>query len=157
MSWAAIRSAIETRLGAVSGVENVHALQRHHVQGFNDPNFASLYLNDSDALNTWIFGRVSVEQTHCLDDDDTIYRHHLIRARGHFGLVDADTTEHTFNATIDATIDDLNEGDRTLGGACFSYSLPQVTNIQHVTFYDVLAHDCTIEFTVEEHVSRTAD
>ena len=152
MAYSDIRDALETRLGAIAGVENVQGYHRLVSTGVDDPTFRGLFVNGSNDLHAWRFTRTAVSQVLCGDDDDTIKRTHTIEIEGYRGIVDGSASENTFQDLLDVILDDLNTGDRTLGGVAITHSLPQAGRIFAVSFYNVLCHAVTITLQVEENV-----
>lgn len=151
MSYQGIRDALASRLGAVSGVYNVQKFHRHHKSGFDDSAFKSLFLQ-SQELSAWRMTRTAVSNEQCPDSDNVVIRQHSIEIQGLHGLRDGESSELEFQDLVDAVLNDLCNGDRTLGGAAKTHALPQVQRITPVIFYGILAHEAILTLTVEENI-----
>ena len=158
MSWAAIRGALVTRLGTITGIENVHGQIRYVDDNLEETIFKDLFVDTNNNVNTWMFSRTARAVEAVPDDSTKAKVLHTVTMQGSLSLVDAGTgsanTEDTFQGLIDALCDDLRTGDRTLGGVANTHSLPQASTIGHAMFYrSVLCHDTTVTLTIEEIVS----
>ncbi len=151
MAYSSIRTALKTRLEAISGVQNVHHYLRHISRGVEDPAYAALFVNGASDVHAWRFTRTNCAQTVCADHDSTIKRTHTIEIEGYRGLIDASASENTFQDLVDTVLTALNGGDKTLGGVA-EMGIPQLTRFQPVMFYNVLCHGATIRIDIEENV-----
>lgn len=156
MSWATVRAALKTRLEAVSGVENVHGQLRYDHDGLDEDKFEELFIGAGEVVNTWQFTRTTRTAQRSPDLSTVTKVQHAVTLRGNRSVVDPGTgttnTEDGFQDTIDAICDNLDDGDRTLGGVAITHSIPQAGQIGHAMFYNsVLCHDVSITFTVEEN------
>lgn len=151
MAYSNIRSALNTRLSAITGVENAQSYHRLISRGVDDATFTSLFVADG-VLHAWRFTRTSVAQALCNGHDSTVKRTHTIEIECYRSVVDDDASEHTFQDLIDTVLDDFGSGDRTLGGVAETHDYPQVTRILAGMFYNVACHIATITMRVEENI-----
>ncbi|MCA9775640.1 MAG: hypothetical protein KC800_02955 [Candidatus Eremiobacteraeota bacterium] len=161
MSWATIRSALVTRLAAVTGIENVHGQIRYLNDSVDDTRFSNLFLDDNEGLHTWQFTRTNRVEVSCPDDSTKATVTHSVRLLGLLMLSDAGTgstnSEDTFQALVDTLAEEFRDGfsdsARTLGGACITYSVPTFT-VRHASYFNhYLAHEAEATFDVEELVT----
>lgn len=115
MSLATIRAVILTTLQAIPNIGQVHNYERF-AKGEKD--FRALYQSVPDGpILGWHVRRVSTEQTALdVDDPDQRQDRHTWEIRGFMALSDADASELTFDALIEA-IREAFRLDDTLGDA----------------------------------------
>ena len=159
MSYAAINAALVTRLGAVSGIGKVQGYYRWCPDGTNAEKFVALFLDSASPahVNVWMVTRIGTAKDKKLDDDDTsVRRRHNIVLQGYYSLTDATNSEAVFHAIVEAIMENLRTGDRTLGGACLTYELPEGAAIAWEDWPRsgaVLCHSGRVTFQVEEILS----
>lgn len=156
MSWPAIRAALATRIAAVTDVENVQQYLRYHKAGFSDATLRAQLFVDAgggkENINCWQITRRSYSQEQAQACDDTVRRLHSVEIQGFLGFSDADTSEHVMNGLLDAICDDLNNGDRSLGGAALTHGLPQIPFIGTGDYMGLGCNIARITLTIEELV-----
>lgn len=161
MSWATIRSALASRLAAVTGVDNVHGQIRYLNDSVDDTRFSDLFLDANGKLHTWQFTRTNRVEVSCPDNSSKASVTHSVRLLGLMMLEDTGAgntnTEDTFQALVDTLADEFRDGfsdsARTLGGACITYSVPTFA-IRHASYFNhYLAHEAEATFDVEELVT----
>lgn len=155
MSWATIREALQTRLAAIDGVENVHDYLRYRKKGWQDSEFQDLFMvtvGGNPFPHCWMFSRVDVAYIQAPEPDNVVKVQHQILVGAKYGFSDSDESEHAFNTLLDTVCADLINGDRTLGGVAITHSLPQVSDIQPAGFFKTkfLCHEATLQFAIEE-------
>lgn len=150
-----------TRLSAVTGVQNVHGQIRYLDDAVDDSVFGTLFKDSNGYLHTWQLTRTSRTEESCGDNSQKDIVRHSVRLLGLVQLVDdgsgTTNTEDTFNALVDTIADEFRDGfsdsNRTLGGACITYSLPSF-QIRHAQYFNMfLAHEAEATFEVEELVT----
>jgi len=149
MSYQAIRDALATRLETVVGVGTVHTYERYLTEQAEVAAFQAAF-SKNGVLNTWMIERRAVSSRQSAAADAKRIRRHTLRLEGFYSLKDAAASKLTFQDLIDAVCDDLETGDRTLGGACLTHSLPSVDTIEETLFAGVLCHRTEIQIIVEE-------
>lgn len=153
MSYKAIRDAIATRLAAISNVGVVHKYIRLSRELPTEQSYSSLF-TESGRVNVWMITRTGVADRQLPDADNRVSRRHTIQINVFWALddtgTDDSTSEHAFQDAIDAVLNDFRTGDRTLGGAAITHSLPEVPTIDMVTFLSTLCHHAEIRLQVEE-------
>ena len=156
MSWSTIAAALQARISAVDGVGKAHSQIRYDDEGFDDEQFRELFLEEDGGVNTWQITRTGRTAQRSPDNSRITKVQHQVTVRANLSLVDPGTgeanTEDDFQALLDAVCDDLDVGDRTLGAAAITHSVPQAGQIGYTMFYgSVLCHDAILTFTVEEN------
>lgn len=161
MSWSGIASALKARIQAVVTAGKTHAMLRYDDGGFERATFAALFqeATGEEIVNAWQVTRTGRTATRSPDNSAVTKLQHSVSIRGNLSFVDgggATNTEATFQALVDAICLDLDQGDRTLGGAAITHSIPQASPIGHAMFYNsALCHDVTITLTVEENLVKS--
>lgn len=156
MSWTDISTELARRLSCIEGLGRVHGKIRYDDEGFDRDTFDSLF-QVGGQLNVWQITRTGRTSTRSQDNSRISKVQHQVQIHGNLALKDpatgATNSEDTFQSLLDAVCDNLDQGDRTLGGKAITLSTPQVSAITPAKFYGaVLSHDATIGFTVEENV-----
>jgi hypothetical protein len=153
VAYSNIRSALATRLDAITGVENVHSYHRHITKGTEDPAFLALYADSSNNLNAWSIVRTGCTQAQHtgLESDAVIKRTHSITITAYRSVVDASATENTLQDLVETVMSNFNSGDDTLGGVALTHGLMQLTGFTHAMFYNVLCHVATLTIQIEEN------
>lgn len=150
MSYATIRTALATRLGAVSGGPSVvHSRIRWTNDNADGSVFQALFMGAGARLNFAQFTRKTRRSSRSPQDARRIVRHDL-EIYLSMALDDADTSETLFQDMLEAIAVDLETGDRTLGTVCKTHSDPEILDIGHEMRDQILCHGATIKITVEE-------
>lgn len=144
MSYANIRSALQGRLQAIAGTGNVFPHLRWTDDDVDAPGFADFI--DGDAVNFFQFTRTRFADVR----KGLLHRNHDIVIFGFHSSSDSDATELLFQDLLEAIADDLEQGDRTLGGTCTIVHPPEVSPIEFIWFGPVFCHTAMIRITVEE-------
>lgn len=155
MAWSSIVGALATRIDAVSGISNVYQRQVWTRAAAGTDAFTSLFCTGG-VLQTWMITRTQTSSEACQDDDNRYRLRHAVEITGFYALDDTEggagtPSETTFQGIVSAVESDLRTGDRTLGGACVTHTLP-TADVLHVTFQGATCHLATFRFTVEEIV-----
>lgn len=149
MSWSGIRSALKSRLEAVSGIGKVHAYTRYIKDGCEYAAFQDVYVSGG-VLNYWGITRTA-RRTEKTADNDTSYRRiHDVEITVYYAVADGSASENTFQDLLETVCNNLETGDHTLGGACLTHSPPEARQIGHVMLADVLCHSAIVALQIEE-------
>lgn len=124
MSYQSIRTALKTRLEAITEIGYVYDRYKFTLAATQSETYKSLFVDDDNRVNFVIISRDrgGDEQP---DEDNLRIRRHTMKIMYYYSLAENDSTEHTFHDNVDLILADLESGDRTLGGACYTISLPQ--------------------------------
>lgn len=145
-----IRDAIKAKMNAVAGIGKVHTYERYTQQ---QSALATLYKDTaSGRLLGWNIRRAGTREVF-LDTGRWVIDHDW-KIRGFMALDDADATEQTFDALIEA-IRDAFRSDDSLGGLIFSTCIDtknsqagvQVEEAVPVLFAGVLCHSARLALT----------
>ncbi len=148
MSYSAIRTALQARLAAVTGMGTVFTYLRWTDDDVDAPGFAK-FIQGTAPNQHLSFAQFT--RTRFVDSKRGLtHRNHDIVIFAFYSASDADATENTFQDLMDAVANDLEGGDRTLGGACAIVHLPEVSPIEYTWFGPVFCHAALIRVTVEE-------
>lgn len=129
----------------------VHDSYRWADDGPDGENFISLFRTDQSRLSCLRFTRNSRAQ---FRTDGTKKRvHHGVLCELQLALQDDAGSELSHQDLVDLVLDNLRDGDHTLGGVAITHSDPEAPIIQDGMFANVLCHVAEIRFTVEELVS----
>lgn len=162
MSWSTISTALQARLADIAGVGKAHGKIRYDAEGFEREQAEELFFHEG-SVNVWQVTRTDRSARRNPDDSRITTVQHTVSIRGNLSLVDPGTglanTEDDFQAIIDAIALDFDQGDRTLGGAAITHSIPQAGQIGPAMFYGgtLLCHDVTLTFVVEENVVQETE
>lgn len=153
MSYQAIRDALESRLQAISSVGVVHAWPRLVRETPQSSEFQGS-LVESGKLNVWMISRTGVRDRQAEDRDNRQIRVHEINIDVFWAWDDTGvkgtTSDTLFQNALEAVLDDIRTGDRTLGGAANTMSLGRVSTIEPVRYLSTLCHHAVIQLEVEE-------
>lgn len=146
MSLAEIRSAVVTILEAVEGIGQVHAyerlssdlaaLKRLHVSG--------------GQLHSWTVTRTRTTAEY--RSNTQTERRHTLAIRGYMALADADATELTFQALVEAIEEAFRSNDTVNDTAEVAGPL-QVERVEPVMFAGVLCHFAELSLLAQELVT----
>lgn len=150
MSEALIRAQIKTILQAVTGIGAVHDYERYSRSIITE--FRSL-MTASGIVNGWVIHRESssAEQV-IMGPKGQIERVHTFRIAGIYALDDANGSEKTFQAILDAIFAAF-KSNGTLNGTAISHRQMQIDSVTVTKLGDDLYH--TAELTLEV-MERTA-
>lgn len=151
MSWSAIRTALKTRLEAVSGIGIVHPFRRYVKGNETSPDFQTLFFSGGK-LHAWQFYRTARRPQYSGSDDSRRVVHHDVVVEALLALCDSTTSEHTLQDLLDSVAANLETGDHTLGGACKTHSLLTVATIDHVAFFNTTCNHARATITFEDVV-----
>jgi len=130
MAFSSIRSALATRLtSALTAYDTtVHEYARLNFEMTGTDEFANLYVDASNRVNVVIIERMGFADMQ-VNEDSSVIRRHVVHLNFCFSHSDTNASENTFNTLLETAEADLQTGDRTLGGSCLTYSLPEINNI----------------------------
>lgn len=149
MSYSGIRSALATRIAAVSGGPGVvHSRIRWSNENPDSSAFQTLFVSGG-RINFAQITRKGRKVIRSVEDSRRRVQHE-IEIVFVYGMEDADTTETLFQDMLEAVALNLETGDHTLGGACITHTEPEISDIGHEVRSDVLCHAATMRITVEE-------
>jgi len=116
MSYPLIRAQAAAILGAVSGIGVVHEYQR---MAATWEKFLDLFKDSNNKINGCVITRTSrVNRQITLGQKEIA---HIMALRFYMGLNDADETETTFQALVDAAVDTFQDNDyETLNDTCLT-------------------------------------
>lgn len=151
MSWVAIATKLAARIQAVckdhATPARTHRFQRWSNDHVDNPDFQQLFVA-AERLSAWQLTRIKRSCIRAAEDSRRRIQHEA-RADYWLAISDADESEMLAQAMLDAVCDDLETGDRTLGGVCLTHTEPEVT-INAATVAGVLVHTGTLRLTIEE-------
>lgn len=147
MSLATIKTEIASIVSAVSGVSNVYKRDRWTV---NTEQFNAAFKTASGKLMGWMITRMKTEE---IDDTSTGNQaKHWIRIRGVYAISDADDSETTFEALVEAVRDALR-AKFGLNGKATHTSPPSAAVVDARKFGGVTCHHAEIYMTATEIVA----
>lgn len=140
MSWAGIRTALETKLNGVSGIGAVHDYQRH----IEDEEALRSIAVSGGKINAFFISRERAGEEEEAQQQN--FRTHLAVIRGVMALDDSAGTEKTFSDLLEAICDALRS-DNDLSGAAEMSGPPQIRLEGHTNFAGALCHygEITVE------------
>lgn len=154
MSWQAIVAALEERINDVAEAHDTPATTHQYLRWTNDGSegeqFQDLFVTDG-RLATVQITRTAVRVLRA-QEDTRLRIQHDAKAEITLALQDATGSELLHQALIDAVIDDLASGDRTLDANALTHTDPRAENIQASRFGNALAHTADLLLTIEEVV-----
>lgn len=157
MSWTAIRDALKTRLeSALAGLANVHGYQEWTDDAPASKDWETLF-SKSGKIHFWEITREARRSfVSPLDPTVRILRYD-VGIMGYFAhhVRTSTPSEDSFNAAVELVGDDLEDGDRTLGGAAICYSDPDFQQIGYSDVNGAFCHFARCVITVEEEVAVT--
>lgn len=149
MSYAAIRTALATRLQALNA-GRTQSYVRFSIKSVQDPEFQALFVAGG-RVNVWQLTRTRFFDRQAPDRDNLVIRRHELELTFTMSLQDSAATENLHQDALDLVANNLATGDRTLGGACHTHGLVDVRSIERIMFFEsVLAHHALMTLTVEE-------
>lgn len=150
MSWATIRTALKTRLESISSVGTVNEYEKFLTDNPESAAFLSAFV-EGGKLNTWWIGRSRREASNLVGSDSKVSRQYSVSIFGVFVFSGDGSSATAFDAVVDAICDNLEAGDRTLGGACLSHSLPEADSFRIAEYQEqVIVHAVRIGFKIKE-------
>lgn len=155
MSWATIRGALQTRLDAVTGVDQVHTYWRWHDGGPEEAAWRALFVSGT-TVQAWMITRAGMPRTLPATPAANLaqrwLRRHDVEIHCFYRWQDSSGSQNVFQDLLDAIEADLRTGDRTLGGVAVTHSLPEVQTPtdEGAALGGELCHRALIRLTVEE-------
>jgi hypothetical protein len=146
MSESAIRTAIYNVLSGVNSIGKVYDYERWAKDWGTFIDLFKATINGKEHIRGW-----EISRSGPVNDDGSTPRAHTYKIRGYMSINDADATEKTFNALIEA-IADAFRGDKTLGGVALGHDFIQVDLIEPRMFGSVLCHYAELSIIVYEHI-----
>lgn len=124
----------------------MHTQLRWTTQNPKDTEWLALFTK-TGVVNAWQITRTNLVAAKNAASGS--YKKHSVEIQAVMAVKDSASSEMTFAALLDAVVDDLMDGDRTLGGVSRGYSDPSATQ-EYATFDGVLVHRSSIKLTVTE-------
>lgn len=149
MSYTGILEALVDRIQAVHSTAKVHGFYRWSTEA---PGLSAPIALFGAPLNTWMLTRTARTDEKAPSDDSRYRVQHTLQLWHYFAHNDANESEATFQAAVDAVMDDLRDGDRTLGGECLTLLPPVAPSLGLADFGGVLCHEASMVIVVEEVV-----
>lgn len=148
-----IIDAFKSRFSTIVELGTVHAFLRWTIQPNSSEPFGAMFKDQFGRVNTLIMTRTKYEDAQAFEDNKVLRRHTMDFYLYLSHLDDGTTTsELDYQNLIEIIETDLRTGDRTLGGKCLTYSLPDVNKIGHGSFGNRKDsyHTCTFKIEVDE-------
>lgn len=149
MSYSGINAELVQRIEAAQPDSVVHGFYRWSNQPPGSTPATALF---GAPLNTWMLTRTARTDEKAPSDDSRYRVQHTLQLWHYFAHNDANESEATFQAAVDAVMDDLRDGDRTLGGECLTLLPPVAPSLGLADFGGVLCHEASMVIVVEEVV-----
>lgn len=147
MSETAIRQQIFTLISGVTNIGKVYDYERWANDWGVFIQMFKTTVGGKDQVRGWEIGRKRAAARYDDNAEETTTHEYLLR--GYMGVRDADATEKTFNALIEA-VRGRFRFDFTLGGNCESAGPVSVELIETRSFGSVLCHYCELSLPVTE-------
>ena len=151
--WNAIAAELVKMLSALSMVAKVHPYIKYVREGPEDKEFQDEFCepstkeDDQTIINAIMLNRSGIPQIKtCSDESHRFSR----RSEVELHIVYSFPDFPTWHSILDQISDALVNGDKTLGGCCLTYSLPQNGESVLASFNSVDCHSAIIKLTVEE-------
>lgn len=156
MSYKLLRSALASRLEAIPGVGRVYPYFRWTAQAPGLSEFQEQFAANG-IMNVWMIRRTDRGDEKTASDDARYRVQHQVEISAFYALNNRPgTNEEEFQDLVDLVVDDLRDGDRTLGGLSLTHTDPEC-RITHASFCGVNCHAATLQITLEETVSPMTD
>lgn len=150
MSWASIRAAIATRLSAIAQVGTVSQYEKGLTDSPETATFLAAFAEGGKLNTVWIT-RTGRSTRRPVADDSRVIRRHGVRLVAVYAFGSDGSSAQDFDALLDAVCDNLESGDKTLGGTAQTYSLPEAASIRITDYADqITVHAAEIRFEVDE-------
>ncbi len=133
MAYAQIRAAVASILSSVPGMGVVHQYERHAADW---DKFLSLFRHQ-DKINGCTITRrgvSAIRPARSVED-----RNHRLLIRAYYGINDSAGSEHTFQALVDAVLDDFPD-EVLIEETVYDFGPVQVETIEPRLFGSVLCH-----------------
>lgn len=159
MSWNDIRDAMERRLKALKQVNRLHHYLRYVPESSLTPEWQRIMLEPATRkLNVWMVTRAGTPVDRVTPDTDgAVNRRHPLELHGYMQLNDGEQSEDRWNECVDAILDSITFGDRSLGGKCLTYGLPTTRDQGIFSFQgEIDCHHVVYAMDVEEVLPLTA-
>jgi len=157
--WSAIRTALAARIAAASGTQ-CHSRQEWTDGSPTSRDWRTLFGEDegagTDTVHFWEITRMGRTATDHEESDDVIVTRFRVALAGYLSHDSEYLTEDDFQDIIDAISEDLETGDRTLGGVCNTHGLPSFGTIGYGELVDgVWCHVARADFEIEVQETRS--
>ncbi len=146
MTLETILTNIKTVLEGASGIGSVYKQEKYI---FSEKQFKDKFVSNSKINFWWLTRRGCREEIDSLGIRNT--RWHRILITGYYGLKDADASEATYRALVEAVITALRNNN-SLSGAAEQCKAPQLITSRPATIYGHLCHKAEIELEVQEFI-----
>lgn len=150
MSYLTIRDKMAELLEEVTGIGQVHKIERNSVQWkeFLQRHLKEGRVNDWEILRPITTSEIWAVQN--LDGDlPTYLRKHEFQIKGAMGVKDENETEQDFQVLLDAILTKF-EANPLLEGRVLTPALMQAEGIGHSTFGGVLCHVAQLTYSASE-------
>lgn len=161
MSYQDISTALAARLQAVLPYARVHDTVPYTREPDTSQVFWDLfcdsratYPQDRPPINTVIFTRTNRRPAQLTDGQGKSVVHEFQVAHL-YSHDEANGTNQLFQSQFEAICNDLEDGDRTLGGKVHTHGLPAGQAIGDSEFYGKQVHDARFQLLVEEVIIPT--
>lgn len=150
MSESAIRQQIYTILSDVTNIGKVYDYERWAVDWNTFINLFKTTINGKDQIRGAEIGRMAPVS----DDMHRTIRNHTYFINLFMGVNDAEASEKTFNAIIEAIATAFRPDEQlALNGECLGIEYIKVDELDTRTFGSVLCHFCRMTTMVYEHLA----
>lgn len=143
MSEATVRAQVKTLLEAVSGIGAVHDYERFS----RSPAKWLELMRSSGIVNGWEIHRAKTPSFR--DNHPTMKRSHNFMISGIYELDDANESEKTFQAIIEAIYGKFRD-NHTIGGTCINSDPLQVGDVSIDIIEKTLYHTCDLLLVCHE-------
>ena len=157
MSYAGIRTALQTRLAAVPGTGNVFTFLQWTLDDVDAPGFAEFLHDLADSteqvVNFVQFTRKSIRDERKAASQ--VLRKHEMELNCFYSAVDADATELVFQDWLEAVLDSLeDQATRGLGLQGVVMQTPSVSTVEFMKYGSVLCHYAIVGLTIHEELQH---
>ena len=152
--WNSIALALAARLGNLPLIGSGHAFLKW-IKGSAESRewqnqFIAARADGKLTVNTWMIGMEgSPLYKVCPDDSARFSRRTVAQIYGYLGIEDPITWD-LWSAILMQVPQDLINGDRTLGKACLTHSLPESATSEFASFCNIDCHSVMMKITIEE-------
>lgn len=148
MSWANIRSGLQTKLAALSGINNV----LDYVVWTDD--WAVIYekFEEGGRLDTWMISLNNTPQHVVSSQDKNITW--VANIVGYYSIKTSDESSKDFEDNIETILNALALGKNVLGLPGVTNTAPLLTTVANTLFNKSPAHTAVIQITFNEYVDQ---
>lgn len=151
MAWIDIARAFANRLKMVPNCGVVHDYIAETDEAPNTVKWNAMYVSGGQ-VRFWTISRVpTAVQWKLSEDDDKVYiGRGIVEIHGHVSYMPGGRSEHQAAELFDKVVEAFRDGDRTLGGAINTHSLPEVLEVDPVVnFEGVTCHQLVLRINYE--------